>query len=182
MSEENEPDWLAELAKGGDAVLGQIEQLVQSARRFMRDGRQAMASSGPVPPLQDRVIRAVGAAARELAPARQPVIQPVLLPTTVIGHSSLTGGGTITATGSLTMAPMRVSGQATVQNPPDISAEQRIGQILAMVLLWLIVLAVPAAVMATDLSPEAQATLDAYDAMLAALAVKITFRIIDKRK
>jgi hypothetical protein len=51
MSEENEPDWLAELAKGGDAVLGQIEQLVQSARRFIRDGRQAMASSGPVPPL-----------------------------------------------------------------------------------------------------------------------------------
>lgn len=114
MSEGQEPDWLAELAKGGDAVLGQLEQLVHSARRFIRDGRQAMASSGPVP-LQDRVVRAVGAAVRELAPARQPVNHPMIFPTTVIGHSSLTGAGTITATGSMALPPMGFSGQATVR-------------------------------------------------------------------
>jgi hypothetical protein len=81
------------------------------------------------------VIRAVGAAVRELAPARQPVIQPVLLTTTVIGHSSLTGVGTITAIGGLAMAPMRVSGQATVENLTSGKAARRIGQILGLVLV-----------------------------------------------
>src|ERR1700689_4715882 len=118
MNEDEQPDWLARRAKGGDAVRRQIELLVQGARQFVRDGQRATASSGPVPPFQDRVVRAVGAALRELAPVHQPVIEPVLLPTTVIGHSSLTGVGTITATGSVAMAPMHVSGQATVENPP----------------------------------------------------------------
>ncbi len=141
-----------------------------------------MASSGPVPPLHDRVVRAVGAAVRELAPAGQPVIQPALFPATVIGQSGRTGVGTIMVTGSLAMAPARFSGQVTVQNPADISAEQRIGQVLGLVLVWLVVLAIPAAVAAENLPPEVQAMADAYDAILAALAVKITFRYFDKRK
>jgi hypothetical protein len=175
MSENDEPDWQAELAKGGDAVLGQIEQLVQSARRFLRDGRQAMASGGPVPPLQDRVVRAVSAAVRELAPARQPVIQPVLLPATVIGQSSLTGMGTITATGGITMAPMRVSGQATVENPPSGKAELSIGQILALVLV---------AIVASGLlgvQGPGQAAVDHYLAVIG-VALAIAWRICDKRK
>ena len=71
---------------------------------------------------------------------------------------------------------------ATTQVRVSTQAERVARQILALVLLWLVVLAVPAAVTATDLSPEVQAALDAYDGILAALAVEITFRILDKRK
>jgi len=71
--QDQEPDWLAELAKGGDAVRRQIELLVQGAQQFVRDGQQGIVSGGPVPPFQQRVVRAVGAAVRELGSARQPV-------------------------------------------------------------------------------------------------------------
>jgi hypothetical protein len=64
MSENEEPDWLAELAK----------QLFEGAERIMRDARQGKTSGvGPVPPFQQRLVHAVDAAMRELVPARQPV-------------------------------------------------------------------------------------------------------------
>lgn len=184
MSEENEPDWLAELAKGGDEVRRQIELLVQGAQQFVRDNQQAMASGGPVPPLRLRVLRAVGVAIAELAPAAEhPVRQGGFHGyATVVGRFAgtaiRTDDGAVTFSGSVALPAPRVAGQMTVQDRRGPHA----GQILALVLLWLVVLAVPVAVMATDLSPEAQAMLDAYDAMLAALAVKITFRILDKRE
>ena len=47
MSEDNEPDWLAELAKGGEALRRQIEPIVQAAEQFVRDSRQAKTTGGP---------------------------------------------------------------------------------------------------------------------------------------
>ncbi len=108
MSENEEPDWLAELAK----------QLFEGAERIVRDARQGKTSASPVPPFQQRLVRAVDAAMRELAPARQPVNHPMIFPTTVTGSSSLTGVGTITGTGSIALPPMRVSGQMKVEDRP----------------------------------------------------------------
>ena len=51
MSENEEPDWLAELAKGGDEVRRQIELLVQGAQQFVRDSQQAAPGGGPMPPV-----------------------------------------------------------------------------------------------------------------------------------
>ena len=34
MSEDSEPDWLAELAKGGEALRRQVEPIVQAAEQF----------------------------------------------------------------------------------------------------------------------------------------------------
>lgn len=170
MSEENKPDWLAELAKGGEALRRQVEPIVQAAEQFVRDARRAKSAGGPALPFAQRVALAVGADIPEL-------LSP--LERHVVGHSAISGtaamvsvtavAGLATANGSAAMPSVRVQ------------AEQSAGQILALVLLWLVVLAVPAAVMAADLPPEAQVMLDAYDAILAALAVKITFRILDKR-
>lgn len=179
MNEKNEPDWLAELAKGGEAVRRQIELLAQGAQRFIRDGQQAMASSGPVPPLQDRVVRAVGAAMREFAPGRLPVIHPVLLPTTVIGHSRVTGGGAITATGSLAMAPMSFSGHATVEKRRRRLAKFSDGEIVFLVLVWIYAVWLPW--VGSKLPPELHAMLtDSYATM--AIALGITWRMLDKHK
>ena len=48
MSENEEPDWLAELAKGGDAVRRKIERLVQGAEQFVRESPEASTGAGPV--------------------------------------------------------------------------------------------------------------------------------------
>lgn len=67
MSESNEPDWLAELAKSGEALRRQAEPIVQAAEQFVRDARQAKASGGgPALPFAQRLALAVDAGMREL--------------------------------------------------------------------------------------------------------------------
>jgi hypothetical protein len=141
MSEREEPDWLAEVARGGDAVRRQIELLVQGAQEFVRDGQRASVSGGPVPPFQYRVVRAVSAAMRELVPAAgHPVRYGSFsghgsMTGTVFGTSSITGTATVMASGSVTLPAMRVAGQMTVKNPASGLVELSCGQILALVLL-----------------------------------------------
>jgi len=132
MSEENEPDWLAELAKGGEERRRQIEQLVRVAEQFLTGARQDTTSSGPVPLFQQRLVRAVGAAMRELSPPH-PVAHQQTASLTVT--PVMTATATVTASGSIAMRPMRVSGQGKVENPPSGQAERSIGQILALVLV-----------------------------------------------
>jgi len=50
MNEDSEPDWLAELAKGGEALRRQVEPIVQAAEQFVRDARQAKSMAGPCCP------------------------------------------------------------------------------------------------------------------------------------
>jgi hypothetical protein len=164
MSENEEPDWLAELAKGGEALQREAMRIIKTAEQF--------AASGPARPFTQRIARAVGAGIRELA-APEPVVHMVS------GTAIMTGVGTITAVGNITLPKMQVYAEGTVGQPDLI--ERNVGRIFALVVLWLVVLAVPAAVAATDLSPKVEAALDAYDAILAALALEITFRILDKR-
>lgn len=49
MNEDNEPDWTAELAKGGEAMRRQVEPIVKAAEQFVRDARRDAfrAAGGP---------------------------------------------------------------------------------------------------------------------------------------
>ena len=124
MSEYEEPDWLTELARGGEALQREAMRIVKAAEEF--------AANGPARPLTRRIVRAVGAGIRELA-TPEPVVHELTLATAVTGTSSLVGVGMITAVGSIALPPMRISGQATVHEPNLI--ERNIGRIFALVLL-----------------------------------------------
>lgn len=185
MSENEEPDWLAELAKRGDTVRGQIELLIQGAQQFVRDGQQATASGGPVPPFQQRVVRAVGVAMRELVPAAgYPVRYGSLrgngsLVGTVYGTSSLTGSGTLTASGSVTAPMPRVAGQLRVEEHPRGLAALSDGEKAALVLIWLYAVWLPW--FGSRLPPELHAMLsDSYGSI--AIALAITWQLLEKHK
>jgi hypothetical protein len=156
MSEDEEPDWLVELAKGGEALRRQIEPIVQAAEQFVCDARRAKISGGPALPFAQRVALAVDAGIRELLPAHERSMVHGLTLSTGVGTAAaltgvgtmagarvgaaavLSGVGTLTGGGSVALPPLRVSGQMTVENPASGQAERRIGQILAMVLVAIV--------------------------------------------
>jgi hypothetical protein len=127
MSVSREPDWRAELAKGGEALQHEVMRIVKAA--------EEMAASGPARPLTRRIVRAVGAGIRELA-APEPVVRKLTLATTVTGTASLAGVGTITAVGSAALSPMRFAGVGTVQEPDLI--ERNVGRTFALVLQMIV--------------------------------------------
>lgn len=179
MSENEEPDWLAELTKNAMALRQQIEessealhwqvdQLVHSAEQFARDA-QRTTPGGPVPPFQQRMVGAVGSAMRGLVPA---VGYPAG-PRGFRGHVRVVP--TVTVSGSLTLPPMGFSGQAAVANPPRGLAERRTGQILALVLVAIVtsgLLAVP---------PRDQAAVG-YDLAVVGLALTVALAIWNRGK
>ena len=124
MSEPNEPDWLIELAKGGEALQREAIRIVKAAEMFV--------AGSPGRPFTRRIVRAVGVGIRELA-APEPVVRELTLATTVTGTASLTGVGTITAVGSIALPAVRISGEGTVQEPGLI--ERNVGRIFTLVLL-----------------------------------------------
>lgn len=185
MSEDKEPDWLAELAKGGDEVRRQIELLVQGARQFVRDNQQAIASGGPVPPFQQRVVRAVGAAMRELVPAAG---YPVRYGSF---KGSISGVSTVTGSGSFALPPMTfvadgdvasATEAATVKVVPEPSgrlAAWSDGEIVFLVLVWIYAVWLPW--VGSRLPPELHGMLtDGYATV--AIAFGITWRLLDKHK
>jgi hypothetical protein len=178
MSESKEPDWLAELAKGGEVVRREIRPLVQAAEQFVRDARRAKTSARPTLPFAQRVALAVDAGMRELLPPqKQPTFHQATAALTVT--PVMTAVATVTASISLTMQPMRVYGQATVGNRPAGLAALSDGQILALVLVWLFAVALPR--MQAALPPDLQAILSNYYATVG-LALIITWRIRDKHR
>ncbi len=185
MSEDEEPDWLAELTKGGDEVRRQIELLVQGAQRFVRGAEQGPAAGGPVPPFQQRVVRAVGAAMRELVP--------------MSGYPVRYGGfkgyvsvvGTVTVSGSLALPPMRVVASGDVATATETEAVKVVpdrpgrlaalsdGEIVFLVLVWLYAVWLPW--FGSRLPPELHGMLsDSYGTI--AIALAITWRMFDKHK
>jgi hypothetical protein len=187
MSESKEPDWPGELAKGGEGLRRQVEPIVQAAEQFVRDARRVKGRGGPALPFPQRVALAVDAGMRELLPARR---QPV-------AHQ---------ATASLTVTPVlkataEVAAAAGIAPSPTVyvydgdvitfsesasvevrdSRNDMAGRILALVLVWLIVLVIPVAAWDANLPPEVQALVDAYDGILANVAVAITFDILGMR-
>jgi hypothetical protein len=177
MSENEEPDWLAELAKGGEAIRQQVEPIVQAALQFARlDWPKA--STGPGVPLPLRLAAAVDAAMRELLPPPEPVVHQISLP------------GTITVSGSLALRPMRFVGDAEVVTAPEGKAVQAPqprrglaalsdGEIVALVLVWLYAVWLPW--FGSRLPPELHGMLSDSLATFA-IALAITWRIRDKHK
>ena len=127
VSEDEEPDWLAELAKGGEALRRQMESVVQAAEQF--------AASSPARPLARQIRRAVDAALRELTSSPEPVTHHVTAHAGLATASAVALAPTITAVGSIALPKMRVSGQGTVQNRVRGQAERDIGYILALMLV-----------------------------------------------
>lgn len=178
MSESNEPDWLAELAKGGEALRRQVEPIVQAAEQFVRDARLAEGRGEPALPFVQRVALAVDAGIRELVQPREPVVHEMSL------------SGTITSSGSIALRPLRIvsdgdvatateTGSVEVLDSPHGLAALSDGQIVALVLVWLFAVVLP--LLGSALPPELHAMLsDSYATFAFALA--ITWRIRDKHK
>ena len=124
MSEDREPDWLTELAKGGEALQPEAMRIVKAAEEF--------AASSQSRPFARRIVRAVGAGIRELA-APEPVVRYVNFSDAGAATDSLEVVRAITGSGSLALPPIRFAGEGTVQEPDLI--ERNIGRIFALVLL-----------------------------------------------
>jgi hypothetical protein len=190
VSKREEPDWLAELAKnmealrrqidqGGETLRRQVELLGRAAEQFVRGARRPTPGIDPVPPFQRRVVRAADAMMRELLPPREPVVHHVALydtgagldtlaVSTVTGTASATGVGTVTASGSVALPPMR-TGLAAMSD----------GQIVFLVLVWLYAIWLPW--FGSRLPPELHGMLSDSLATFA-IALSITWRIRDKHR
>ena len=178
MSEDNEPDWLAELAKGSEALRRQVEPIVQAAEQLVRDARRAKTSGVPALPFAQRVALAVDAGIRELLPApeslaincvvyaRVATATATVPSPTVNATATLAGEGTVTASGSVALPRMR-TGLAAMSD----------GQIAALVLVWLYAFMLPW--FGAALPPEFHAVLSDHYATIA-IALAITWRIRDK--
>jgi hypothetical protein len=167
-------------AQVSEAYRRQIEPIARAVEQFARIVNWPKINIGPVPPYPLWLANAVDAQMRDLLSPRPAAHQ-------------ITAAPEVAAAGGLALSPTVFVSDSDVATASekgsveDLDSRRRVlaglsaGQILALVLLWLVVLGVPAAVIATDLPPDVQATVDAYDAILAALAVEITFRILSKR-
>jgi hypothetical protein len=122
MSENQERDWLAELAKGGEVVRRQIEPIVQAAEHFVSDARRAK-TTGRALPFAQRVALAVDAGMRELLPTP---VHAVAHPGTVSVSVSVPLP-TITVSGSLALPAMRMvaSGDVASASDPNPRVERR---------------------------------------------------------
>ena len=147
--------------------------IVRAVDQFVRDARMAKASGGPALPIVQRVALAVDAAVREIMPAR---LDATAQPATVEG--SVAFPAVIVGSGGLALPRVGIAVQGTVRDRRSVTA----GQVLVLVVVWLLVLVMPVAIADTNLSPETQQTLDAYYGAVAALAAGLTFYILDKRR
>jgi hypothetical protein len=146
MSENEEPDWLAELTKNANALRQQIEessealrhqvdQLVRSAEQFARHAHRPLLG-GPVPPFQQRVVRAAGSLMRELVPPAS-----YLVGGAGIKGYAVSSTGMVTVSGSLALPPMRTVASADVVRASENQAVAvasdwwAIGRICALVLV-----------------------------------------------
>jgi hypothetical protein len=108
MSEDREPDWLTELAKGGEALQREAMRIVKAAEEF--------AASSQGRPFARRIVRAVGAGIRELA-APEPVVRNVTDSDAVAATEGLAVVRTITGSGSIALPPMRFAGRGRYRSP-----------------------------------------------------------------
>jgi hypothetical protein len=189
MSEYEEPDWLAELAKGGEALRRQLEPIVQAAEQFVRDARQAQVDGGPVLPFAQRLALVLDAGIRELRP--QPK-RPVAHQRTagLVVNVSFAVSAKVTAGAGLVVEPVfgavskdvaagTETASVEVLDPRRGLAALSDGQIVVLVLVWLFAFVLPMA--GSALPSELHAALsDSYATF--AIALAITWRIRDRAK
>jgi hypothetical protein len=186
MSGNEEPDWLAELAKGGEAARRQIEPIVEAAHQFVHDAQRARASGSTLPFVQ-RVALAVNAGMRELLP-RQPVAHRRTASLTVTPN--MTATATVTASFNLAMPPMHIVALGDVAAATEAAsvrvldshrslADRIDGRTTFLALVWLSAVVLPW--LAANVPPEQQGILsDSLSTF--ALALAITWRIHDNSK
>jgi hypothetical protein len=122
-----------------------------------------------------RVALVVDAGVRELLSAGE---RPVVRQVYAYEFGAATDSATVTVSGSAALGPMAVAGEITVgerRSPIN-------GHLLVMVILWLVVLVGPEAIMKANLSPGVTWTLDAYYAVVAAIAVPVAADYCQKRR
>jgi len=174
VSEDDEPDWLAELAKGGEALRRQVEPIVQAAEQFVRDARRAKTSGGPALPFAQRVALAADAGIRELRPAPLHAVAHPVTPEVSVALPTA-----IAFSGSVALRPFRIAGQVTVEDRPSGLAAFSDGQIVFLVLVWLYAFVLPW--FGSVLPPEFHAVLSDYYATIA-IALSITWQMHSKSK
>jgi hypothetical protein len=76
------------------------------------------------------------------------------------------------------MPRMSIAMEGTVQDRRAAAA----GQVLVLVIVWLLVLVMPAAIATSRVSSETKLILDAYYAAIPAIAVEVTRSLLHKAK
>ena len=176
MNENSEPDWLAALARSGEALRRQVEPIIQAAEQFVHDARRAKTNGGPVLPFAQRVALAVDAGMRELLPTPlHAVVHQETLELSVVFPTPTV----ITGSGGLTLPRISIGGQGTVEDRRGWFAGMSAGQILAVVLVWLVAYALPIYLYSQSPTPS---TLINADVATFAFAYTITCQVIAKRK
>lgn len=191
-----EPDWLAELAKGGEELRRQAEPIARAAQQFIRDARHARARGGAPLPFAQRIALAVDAGIRELLPTREPAVFHLACHGTLPGAASLNGVGTLAGVAvadaaalvgvrtiminaCFAAAPMRSAAQGTRKKRLRGLAELSDGQIVFLVFVWIYAVFLPW--FGSALPPELHGMLtDGYATF--ALALAITWRMLDKKR
>jgi hypothetical protein len=196
MSEDKQPDWLAELTANaealrrqiddsGEALRRQVDQLVRGAEQFVRDVQRTVPGGGPVPSFQQRIVRAVGASMRELLPmSGYPVRYGSF-------RGSIIGVGTVTGSGSVALPPMRVVADGDVITFTETESVKVIldrstglaaltdGQIVFLVLVWLYAFMLPW--FGAALPQEFHSVLNDFYGTFS-LALSITCLVVTKNK
>jgi len=94
---------------------------------------------------------------------------------------TLAFAGLATATASAPMPRVLTADHAGVDRRPGPLAALDAGQILALVLIWLVMLGLPFVIVDSRLSTDTKLILGFYYGVLGNLAVEITSRIIEQR-
>jgi hypothetical protein len=170
------PDWMIRLIEDADRMWRENMPLIRAAQQYMESARTAWAMAAPLLAYADQVARAADAGMAQLAAAgwQRP------------------GRRTVSAGASLTVTPIMVAEakvtratetETDTDSGLDVSRRDAAGSIdgvaFALIVLWLVALAMPAA--QVHLSPEVQQILLAYYATIST-ALIVTWRVQDKRK
>jgi hypothetical protein len=159
------------------ALTRQVELIAAVAKQLVLDAYAAKATGVPFPFVQ-RFVQACHAAMAELNAVDYNVTLSAKASTTVIPDIVVSGG--------LAMASMSFAGNgfvtpALLSDLPAGARKQVISwQLFFLAAITLIVLAVPAAVLASDLPSDVQVAILAYDGIVAGYAAAYTFS--DRRK
>lgn len=196
MSEDQEPDWLAELAKGGEELRRQAEPIVRAVQQFIRDARQARAMGDAPLPFTQRIALAVDAGIRELLLPREPAILHLASHGTLPATAGLSGVGTLAGVAAadaaalvgvraiminacFTVAPVRFAAQGTREKRLRGLAELSNRQIVFLVFVWIYAVFLPWFGSALPLELHGMLT-DGFATV--AIALAITWRLLDKKR
>jgi hypothetical protein len=180
VSEDSQPDWAPEIAKASEALrlMAPIIQAQEAQRLFAPIIQAQEALRRQIEP----IIQAQEALRRQIEPIATALEQFAR----IANWSKINGGVALSPT--VFVSDRDVITLSETASVEEFDSRRRVlaglsdGQILTLVLIWLIVLVIPAAAWDANLPTEIQALVDVYDGVLANVAVAITFDILGKRK